>query len=91
MTRVLAAALAVLHPDHRRLHGQRGTGAHDQGSRIRNAEGDPNRRICREKTITGSRLAKSKVCRTAREWADLNAANFAAAKHLQRPGGLDTK
>ena len=50
--------------------------------------GDPNRVICRKGTVTGSRLKKSKSCRTAREWAESEAANVDATKRLQRPGGL---
>lgn len=52
-------------------------------------KGDPDRIVCREKTVTGSRLKKSKACRTVREWNDLAAANVAAAKQLGRVGGLD--
>ena len=52
-------------------------------------KGDPDRVVCRRKTVTGSRLQKSRACRTSREWAELNAANVAAAKQLQRPGGYD--
>ena len=32
--------------------------------------GDPNRRICKNLTATGSRLAQAKICKTAREWAE---------------------
>ena len=32
--------------------------------------GDPNRRICKASTATGTRLAKAKICKTAREWAE---------------------
>jgi hypothetical protein len=54
-------------------------------------KGDPDRVICREKTITGSRLAKSKACRTAREWNEISEANVAAAKQMSRAGGLDAQ
>jgi hypothetical protein len=29
---------------------------------------DPNRRVCKGIIATGSRLGKSKICKTAREW-----------------------
>lgn len=32
--------------------------------------GDPNRRVCKAVKITGTRLGKGKVCRTAAEWAE---------------------
>ena len=32
--------------------------------------GDPNRRVCRAVTATGSRLGRAKICKTAREWAE---------------------
>ena len=34
------------------------------------ATGDPNRRVCKAVTTTGTRLGKAKICRTAREWAE---------------------
>ena len=32
------------------------------------ATGDPDRRICKTAAVTGTRLSKAKVCKTAREW-----------------------
>jgi len=32
--------------------------------------GDPDRQVCKTLKSTGSRLAKAKVCKTAREWAE---------------------
>ncbi|MDP8916496.1 MAG: hypothetical protein M3M95_04705 [Pseudomonadota bacterium] len=51
-------------------------------------KGDPDRMICKEITATGSRLGKKKTCRTARDWAAVNAANQAAVKELGRMGGI---
>ena len=46
--------------------------------------GDPNRRICKDLHATGSRLAKAKVCKTAREWADQQVTHQENAERLQR-------
>lgn len=32
--------------------------------------GDPNRKICKTGTTTGTRLARARICKTAREWAE---------------------
>ena len=32
--------------------------------------GDPDRRVCKALTTTGSRLSRTKICKTAREWAE---------------------
>ena len=35
--------------------------------------GDPNRRICKTIKVTGTRLGKAKVCRSAMEWSEQTA------------------
>lgn len=32
------------------------------------AAADPDRRVCKTIAVTGTRLSKAKVCKTAREW-----------------------
>ena len=32
--------------------------------------GDPNRKICKALGPTGTRLAKARICKTAREWSE---------------------
>ena len=36
------------------------------------AKGDPNDIVCVQFTVTGSRLARQRVCRTRAEWVDLH-------------------
>ena len=36
---------------------------------------DPNRRVCRTRTVTGSRTDFERICMTAREWNELREAN----------------
>lgn len=38
-------------------------------------EWDPNRRICKITTVTGSRLDKQRVCMTAAEWEQMRRDN----------------
>lgn len=52
-------------------------------------EPDPNRRVCRSTIVTGSRLGKRKVCRTAGEWRATDIANQQSIRELQRTGGHD--
>lgn len=47
--------------------------------------GDPDRRICRTQTATGSRLGGKKVCKSAREWEAQRAGSKAELDRLQRP------
>lgn len=35
------------------------------------ATGDPNRVICKKMAVTGSRLKKTRLCYTARQWEDM--------------------
>ena len=37
--------------------------------------GDPNRRICKTTKVTGTRLSKAKICRTAVEWSEQTVQN----------------
>jgi hypothetical protein len=36
---------------------------------------DPNRRVCRTRTVTGSRTDFERICMTVREWNERRAAN----------------
>lgn len=58
----------------------RATGDSSNGDRSATT-GDPNRRICRKTTATGSRIATARVCKTAREW---EAQRLAAKDELDR-------
>jgi hypothetical protein len=46
---------------------------------------DPNRRVCRKTELTGSRLRSFRVCRTAREWNEVDEQAQKAAKSLLDP------
>jgi hypothetical protein len=46
---------------------------------------DPNRRVCRKTELTGSRLRSFRVCRTAREWNEVDEQAQKAAKGLLDP------
>ena len=37
------------------------------------SQGDANKQICRTMADTGSRLAQTRACHTAQEWADIDA------------------
>ena len=50
--------------------------------------GDPNRRVCKSVTVTGSRLGKTKVCKTAREWADQTVQTRQNLERSQNQGAL---
>jgi hypothetical protein len=50
--------------------------------------GDPNRRVCRTQVATGSRLAGSKVCKTAREWEEQRVTSKAELDRMQTQRGL---
>lgn len=57
-----------------------------------NAGPDPNQRICRNMGETGSRLARSRVCLTRREWeerrrAARNDVERAQTTRVERPSG----
>lgn len=47
------------------------------------ATNDPNRMICRTSNTTGSRLGRSKVCRTASQWSEINAADRQDIERMQ--------
>jgi hypothetical protein len=47
--------------------------------------GDPNRRVCKTLTATGSRLNKATVCKTAREWAEQQYEHQQRLDRMQRP------
>ncbi len=42
-----------------------------RGLSDRSEFGDPNRVICRRMSVTGSRLAKTRLCYTARQWENM--------------------
>ena len=50
--------------------------------------GDPNRRICKTIKVTGTRLGKSKVCRSAVEWSEQTAQNRQGLERAQTQAGL---
>ena len=50
--------------------------------------GDPNRRICTSVTTTGSGLAKSRVCKTAREWSEQQHETKKGLERLQNTNRL---
>ena len=52
---------------------------------------DPERRVCKPIVATGSRLGKSKVCKTAREWEAQTASDRQALNRLQSQKGLKTE
>ena len=47
--------------------------------------GDPDRRVCKLMKATGSRLARAKVCMTAREWAETQTQQQSDLDRRQRP------
>ena len=47
--------------------------------------GDPDRRVCKLMKATGSRLARAKVCMTAREWAETQTEQQSDLDRKQRP------
>ena len=47
--------------------------------------GDPDRTICKSLKATGSRLAKAKVCKTARQWAEQEYEHRKELEKLQVP------
>jgi len=59
---------------------------------VRNARqsttGDPNRRVCRTQGATGTRLATSKICKTAREWEEQRVASKQELDRMQTNRGL---
>lgn len=44
---------------------------------------DPNRMVCRTMDTTGSRLGKKKECRTAAEWAEMQAQERRDVERMQ--------
>lgn len=55
----------------------------------KNEVGDPNRVICRRVAVTGSRLQKTRLCHTARQWDDMQRDNREQVERAQqqRTGG----
>lgn len=49
--------------------------------------GDPDREVCKKVTFTGSRLGGERICRTAREWAELQRDSREATERKQRISG----
>jgi hypothetical protein len=47
---------------------------------------DPDRRVCKGTTPTGSRLAKTKICKTAREWELQKQEDRQAINRMQKLG-----
>lgn len=51
--------------------GMTATAAHDSAAQV-SAKPDKAKKICRKtSSVTGSRLAGSRICRTAEQWAEL--------------------
>ena len=46
--------------------------------------GDPNRRVCKVLGATGSRLAKGRICKTAREWAETQVQHQEDVNRMQK-------
>jgi hypothetical protein len=46
--------------------------------------GDPDRRICKKITYTGSRLGGEKVCKSARQWSEIRQESRDATERRQR-------
>lgn len=51
--------------------------------------GDPDREVCKKITYTGSRLGGERVCKTAREWGDLQRQSRQDTERKQRPNWRD--
>jgi hypothetical protein len=49
----------------------------------RRGNGDPGRMICRTVAETGSRLSKTRTCRTAEEWAEQRRQTREAVERFQ--------
>ncbi|MGV3481442.1 MAG: hypothetical protein ACO1O3_15960 [Sphingobium sp.] len=48
---------------------------------------DPNERICRTESVTGSRLQKTRTCRTRKEWEEARRQTNEAMGGIQRSQG----
>jgi hypothetical protein len=48
---------------------------------------DPNERICRTESVTGSRLQKMRTCRTRKEWQESRRETGEAMGGIQRSQG----
>ncbi len=46
--------------------------------------GDPDRKICKKITITGTRLGAEKICKSARQWAELQRESREAVQRRQK-------
>jgi hypothetical protein len=74
----------------RTRHMDAGGAANATLNDTRSAEvGDPNRVVCKKVTAIGTRLGAEKVCRTAREWAELQRDSKDATHRRQRVGWSD--
>ncbi len=63
-----------------------------QEKSVSDADYDPNEMICKTVKSTGTRLGKSKDCRTAKEWKDsMSAATRAMTDTQNSKGGLGSK
>ena len=47
------------------------------------AKGDPDRRVCKSVATTGTRLGKTRVCMTAREWDAKTAEDRRSLERMQ--------
>jgi hypothetical protein len=63
-------------------------GAERASNARQSTTGDPNRRVCRTQTATGSRLGGMKVCKTAREWEEQRVASKQELDRMQTNRGL---
>ena len=63
-----------------------------QEKAVSDADYDPNEMICKTVKTTGTRLGRSKDCRTAKEWKDsMTAANRSMNDMQNSKGGLGSK
>lgn len=87
---ILAAAL-LTGPVAAQPEAGRDTPAATPAQAAEASQPDANRRVCRSTVVTGSRLGKRKVCRTAREWVAADVANQQSIREMQRTGGHNGK
>jgi hypothetical protein len=53
------------------------------------ATGDPDRQVCKKITYTGSRLGGERICKTARQWAQLQRETRDQVEKNQKPQWRD--
>jgi hypothetical protein len=61
-----------------------GVQARDSSSQPAKVTADPNQRVCEDVVVTGSRLAKKRVCGTKAEWEAIKKADRDVVEDAQR-------